>query len=223
MPKQITRPSYGGKNVIPGGKLNNFLNSYSDKLANFKTSKNFYIGVLILGILLLAIYKKSWFIAATVNGMPITNPELQMQLNNQFRTQTLDQLITKKIILDEATKNNALPTEKEIDEKVKELETQVGGTETLDSLLSQQGQTRTSWRNDTLKLQLAITKLYEKEATVSAIEIAKYIEDNKEVMQATDSASQEKEAEEALKQQKLSQIFNEKFQDLRSKAKIQIF
>ncbi|OGE32981.1 hypothetical protein A3C59_02700 [Candidatus Daviesbacteria bacterium RIFCSPHIGHO2_02_FULL_36_13] len=219
MPKRSTKKSVP---QIPGGQLNNFLNNFPDKLMNFKSSKKFYLIALILGILLLAIYKKNLFVAAMVNGQPVTNWQLQSELNSQFRTQTLNQLINEKIILDEAKKNNAIASQAEIDQKIAELEIQVGGAETLDGLLSQQGQTRSSIRNQ-IRIQLAISKLYEKDATVSSEEVTKYIEENKAQMQATDSAGLEKEATEALKQQKLSQIFSEKFQQLRSSANIQIF
>lgn len=224
MPKKVQTSKIKSQNltVLPGGKLNNFLNNFSERITNFKTSKTFYIILIIAGILLLATYKKSWFVAALVNGAPVTNLELQMKLNQQFRTQTLNQLINEKIILSEAGKMEATPTEQEIDTKIAELETNVGGKETLDSLLAQQGQTKTSLR-DQIRVQLAITKLYENEATVSAEEVSTFLAENREVLQATDSASQEKEAYDALKNQKLSQIFSQKFQELQSQAKIQIF
>lgn len=209
-------------NVLPGNKLNNFLNTYSEKLLNFKKSKNLYLILLVLGILVLAIYKKSWFVAAMVNGMPITNLELQSQLNKQFRTQTLTQLVNEKIIIEEARKGAVIPTEAEINSKIMEVEKNVGGKDVLDSLLTQQGQTKDSLRNQ-IRIQLAISKLYEKEATVSADEVAKFVEENKQALVATDSAGAEKEAYEAIKNQKLSQIFSQKFQDLKQKAKIQIF
>lgn len=208
--------------TIPGGKLNNFLNSFFEKTASYKRSKTIYIIGIIVLILALAMYKKSWFIAATVNGSPITNLELQSKLNQQFRTQILNQLVNEKIVLDEAAKAGAVPTDGEIDKKIADLETNVGGKDTLDSLLAQQGQTRVSLR-DQIKTQLAITKLYDKEASVSAEEVSKFIEENKQQLKATDSASQQKEAYDAIKQQKLSQIFSQKFQELRQKAKIQIF
>mgnify|MGYP001566405856 FL=1 len=175
-----------------------------------------------MSILLLAMFKKSWFVAAIVNGMPITNLELQAKLNQQFKSQIINQMINEKIILDEARKNNATAQEEEIDKKISDLEASVGGKDTLDSLLTQQGQTRISLRGQ-IRIQLAITKLYEKQATVSAEEVSKFVEQNKDQLKATDSASQEKEATEALKQQKLSQIFTQKFQELKQKAKIQIF
>lgn len=217
-----TTKSVSNLTVLPGGKLNNFLNNFSSNITDFKKSKKIYLIAIVVGLLLLAIYKKSWFIAATVNGTPITNIELQSKLNQQFRSKTLDQLVTEKIILNEAMRNNAIPTEAEIDGKIKEIETQVGGAQALDSLLSQQGQTKSSVR-DSLKLQLAMTKLYEKNATVSAEEVSKFIEQNKDQLRATDSAGQQKESYDAIKSQKLSQLFSQKFQELRQKAKIQTF
>lgn len=208
--------------TIPGGKLNNFLNTFPDKLMQFKSSKSFYIAVLVVGVLLLAIFRKNWFVAAMVNNTPITNLELQAQLNQQFRTQTLNQLVNEKVIMLEASKNAALPTQTEINNKISDLETTVGGKAAFDSLLSQQGQTRVSLVNQ-IRIQLAITKLYEKEATVSAEEVAKFIEENKAQMQATESAAQQKEAFDTIKNQKLSQIFSQKFQELHQKAKIKIF
>lgn len=201
------------------------VNSALDKLydlKSYRSSKKFWIIILIAGVLLLLLYKKSLIIAATVNGSPVTNLELQLKLNQQFRTQTLNQLINEKILLDEAKKTNSVPTEAEIDKKISELETQVGGKDALNSLLSQQGQTLQSLR-DQIRVQLVITKLYEKEATVSANEIDKFIQQNGSTLQSTDSAKQKEEAYNLLQQQKLTQIFNQKFQNLRSKAKIQIF
>lgn len=200
-------------------------NTLLGKVSNFKnirSSKSFYLILIIAGLLLLAIYKKSWIISATVNGTPITNLELQTRLNQQFKTQTLNQVINEKIILQEAAKNNVVVTEQDIDRKIAEIENSVGGAEALDAMLSQQGQTRQSVRQQ-LRLQATIEKLYDKEASVSAEEVAQFIEENKDQLQATDSAGQQKESYDAIKNQKLSQIFSQKFQELRTKAKIQIF
>ena len=160
--------------------------------------------------------------AATVNGSPVTNLELQARLNKQFRTQTLTQMINEKIILSEAAKNNAIATDSEVNKKISEIEASVGGAQSLDALLAQQGQTRDSIRQQ-IRLQLSIEKLYTKDATVSAEEVSKFIEQNKDQLRASDSAGQQKEASDNIKSQKLSQIFSQKFQDLKTKAKVQIF
>lgn len=208
--------------LTPPGKINSFLNNFSQKLSGYKSSKKLYLILIALGILLLAVYKKDWFVAATVNGVPVSNLELQSKLNEQFRTQILNQLINEKIIMQEAAKSGAIPQDSEIDQKIAELEANVGGRETLDTLLLQQGQTRMGLK-DQLRVQLAVTKLYENEATVSAQEVSKFLAENSTLLQATDSAGQQKEAEETLKQQKLSEIFTQKFQELRQKANIKIF
>lgn len=205
----------------PFSVVNNLLDKLSS-LKNFRSSKKFYLILAIAGLLLLFIYKKSWFVAATVNGSPITNLELQMHLNQQFRAQTLTQLINEKIILSEAAKSSAIASDFDINKKISEIETNVGGVAALDSLLSQQGQNRESIRQQ-IKLQLSIEKLYTNEATVSAEEVTKFIEQNKDQLQATDSAGQQVESYNTIKNQKLTQIFSQKFQDLKSKAKIQIF
>lgn len=205
------------------GFLNNLLGKFSvDKITNYKPSKNTYLILLIVGILLLVTFKKSWFVAAMVNGQPVSNLELQARLNQQFRDQTLNQMINEKIILDEAAKDHALPTDAEVEKRISEIETSVGGVQAFNNLIAQQGQSRESVKQQ-LRIQLSIEKLYAKDATVSADEVNKYIEENKDSLKATDSASQTKEAEDILKQQKLSQVFQQKFQDLRTRAKIQIF
>ncbi|MDD5415505.1 MAG: SurA N-terminal domain-containing protein [Candidatus Daviesbacteria bacterium] len=205
----------------PFSTVNNLLDKLSS-LKNFRSSKKFYIILIITGLLLLVIFKKNWFVAATVNGSPINNLELQMRLNRDFRSQTLTQMINEKIILDEAAKNHAVVSEADVDKKISEIETSLGGAQTLDAMLAQQGQTKISIRNQ-IKLQLTIEKLYANDATVSAEEVTKFIEQNQDQLRATDSAGQEKEAYDNLKNQKLTQIFSEKFQELKTKAKIQIF
>lgn len=209
--------------IVQGGFLNNLLGKFSpDTIKNYRPSKNIYIVLLIAGILLLATFKKGWFVAAMVNGQPVSNLELQARLNQQFRDQTLNQMINEKIILDEAAKNNALPSDSEVTKRVSEIETSVGGVQAFNNLITQQGQSRESVKKQ-LKIQLSIEKLYAKDATVSAEEVDKFLETNKDTLRATDSAGQKTEAETTLKQQKLSQTFQQKFQELRTRAKIQIF
>ncbi len=184
--------------------------------------KRLIVLVLIIGLAALVYYKRSWFIAATVNGSPISNFELLSRINSQFRTQMLNQMVNEKIILDEGRRNNIQITDSDIENKISEYETNVGGKESFDALLSQQGQTRESLKQQ-IKIQLTIEKLYANEATVSADEVKKFIEENKSQLTASDSAGQTKEATEALKQQKLSDLFRQKFQQLKDSAKVQTY
>lgn len=191
-------------------------------IKNFRPNRTTYLVLALIGLLLLAYYKKDWFIAATVNGSPVSNFELLGRLNQQYRTPTLNQMINEKIILNEVKKNNITVINDEVNQKIAELEKNVGGPQALDSLLVQQGQTRDSLKEQ-VKIQLSIEKLYQKDATVSAEEVEAFVKENEGQLQATDSAGQTKEATEILQQQKLSQVFNQKFQQLKQNAKVQIF
>lgn len=191
-------------------------------ITNILYSRRTYIAILVVGLLLLIYYKKSWFLAATVNNTPITTIELFQRMNQQYREQTVNQLINEKIILHEARKNNISVQPSEIDEKIAEFEKNIGSQESLDLILQQQGMTREMLR-DQVKLTLMRDKLYENEATVSAEEVTQFVEANRDQLRATESAAQREEAEQILKQQKIGQIFAEKFQKLRDAANISIF
>ena len=105
------------------------------------TVKRIGIGLLIGIIVVLAVYKKGIFVVATVNGRPITTVELLSKLNQNYRNQELDNMVTERVILDEAKKKNALPANQEIQDRVADIEKRFGGKESFDNLLSQQGQT----------------------------------------------------------------------------------
>lgn len=187
----------------------------------FFTKKMLLVGILAV-LLILGFYKKNWIVAATVNGSPITFLEVLVRLNQDFKTQALDQLINEKIILGEARKKNVQVDKQEVGSKISEIEGQFGGAAGLDSILSQQGQTRRSLEEQ-IKIQLMMEKLYASEATVSSQEIDNFIKENASLLQSKDSAKQKEEAENALKQQKLSQTFSQKFQELKQQAQIKIF
>lgn len=215
-------PRTSSKSKVPSAKSENPIAILTGYFQNFQPNRKFYLGILIIGLLLLAVYKKSWIVAATVNGRPIFNLELQQRLNEAYRSQTLNQMVNEKLILDEAQKKGVVVTEEELNNKISELEKNLGGAGVFNSLLSQQGQTRDSVKKQ-LRLQLLIEKLYIGEATVSAQEVNDYLAQNKDTLKASDSAGQTKEAEDSLKQQKLTQIFGQKFQALKQQANIKIF
>lgn len=179
--------------------------------------------VIAVGVLLtLVFWKKEWFVAATVNGSPITTLELMSRMSRDYKTQALDQVISEKIILAEAKNKGIQVNKQEIDKKLSEIEQKFGGQESFSKLLAQQGQTRDGFKEQVL-LQLIVEKLYSNEATVSAEEVDSFIKESASSLQATDSAKQKEEAENVLKQQKLSQIFSQKFQELKQQAQVKIF
>ena len=186
------------------------------------TRKIAVIVLIVILVVALAVYKKHWFVAAIVDGSPVTSVELLNRMNQQYREQTLSQLVNQKLILSEVGKNGIVISDTQLNDKISQLEKDFGGPQGLDQLLSAQRQTRADLKRE-LSLQLAIEKLYGNEATVGANEIDKFILENRNQMRATEAAAQREEASEALVQQKLSAIFAQKFRELKEKAKIVIF
>lgn len=194
----------------------------SEISTSLRRRRGFWLIVIILGLLLLGFYKKQWFVAAIVNNQPLTTLEVIQRMNALHKERTVTQLINEKILEQEAAKNKIVITQKEIDDKITETENQYGGKEKFESLLSQQGLTRVELARQT-RFQLIVENLYEKEATVSAEEIQKFMDENSNIPEATEPAKFRKLAEDQLKQGRISSIFNEKFQALKQAAKIQIF
>ncbi|TSC64195.1 MAG: SurA domain-containing protein [Microgenomates group bacterium Gr01-1014_93] len=187
-----------------------------------KNRKKLFLILLIIGLLILISYKKGLLFAATVNNEPITTFELIQKLYVQGKERTINQMVNEKLLEQEAKKAGVKISAQEVEQKVADLEKQYGGKEGFEALLSQQGLNRDAVYKDT-KFQLIVERLYEKEASPSSEDIQKFMEANKDNPEATDEAKFKQFATEQIKQQNLTKVFQEKFQELRSKAKITIF
>ena len=196
--------------------------SVENQIISAPRRKKFLWVILIIGLLLLAYYKKSWFITATVNNQPITTLELNQRMGSLYKEKVLSQMTNEKILEQEAAKKGVSVNQSEIDAKAAEVETQYGGKESFESLLKQQGLTKDEFLRQ-IKFQLLVEKLYSGEATASAEEVQKFMDENASLPEATDAAKFRELAEKSIKQDRLSQIFNEKFTALKQSAKIQIF
>lgn len=176
----------------------------------------------VLVLVLLGVWKKHWVVAATVNGSPISGVEVLRKLDGDYRAKALESLVNEKIVLDEAKKNNALPTSDQVKSRIAEIETQYGGADNFNNLIKQEGQTRESVEQQ-IKFYLALENLYGSQATVSAEEVENFVTQNKEQLSATEPAKQREEAAKSLKDSKLQTIIQQKFLELKQKATVKLF
>lgn len=190
--------------------------------SNFFNTKALTIILLVLALFALAYWKKNWFVSATVNGFPITSLELQQRLNENYRQQGLQDLIDEKIILEEASRARAISSRDETEAKYKELAQGYGGPEEFEKLLVAQGESKSGLLRR-ISLNLALDKMYAVEATATSKEVDEYIRVNRGLLKATTSAEQKTEAEQAIKEQKLLRVIQEKFQELKDRAVVKIF
>ena len=179
------------------------------------------IAIAIVVVILLVVLFKSVFIAAMVNGEPISRLSVVTALEKQGGKAMLDSLITKRLILQEAKKRNVAVSQSDIDAEIKKITAnlQAQGS-TLDQALVSQGMTKADL-NDEVEVQVAVEKMVGTDVTVTAKEIDDFVAANKSQMtEGTTDAQFQGEATAQLKQQKLQTKTQDFINSLQSKAKV---
>lgn len=190
-----------------------------------KTKRNL---VALLVIVLLAggiLYRfKNQFIVAVVNGQPISRLTLIKELEKQAGKSTLDALITKTLILQEARKQNVTISDDEISQEVKRFEESLAKQgQDLNQLLSLQGKTQ-SELEEQIRIQKILEKIVGKDIEVADEEVEGYFEENKDSFPQEASAEEIKiDIKQYLEQQKLNAKIQSWVESLRENAQINYF
>lgn len=175
--------------------------------------------VLVLGLIAIFVSNKGLLVAGMVNGKPIFRWELNSVLVSRFGKQTLEGMISERLISQEAARAGVSVSQAELDAKTKLLVDSLGGGMSIDQLLSYQGMTRADFDSQ-LRLQLTVEKLLGKDIRVTDDEIANYIATNSATLTATDEAGIKEEARQAIMSQRISEALQPWFTDIKEKANI---
>jgi foldase protein PrsA len=183
------------------------------------TIKNVMLVIIVVVVISVLIFKDK-FIAATVNGQPISKMQLSGELEKRFGSQVLDSMVNEMLILSASRQKGIFITSDDIDKKTKQVEEQLKGQMSLDDALKAQGMTKDDFKKQ-IEIQLSIDKMFDKEATVSDKDVDDYISKNEAVAKSSsDTAALKSQVKDMLKQQKTAELFNKWFTDIRSKASI---
>lgn len=192
----------------------------------FKKPKSFAIAIGVAVVLILAalFFAKGIFVAATVNGSPISRLSVIKELEKQGGKQALEAIIDKKLIETELNKQKVSVTKEEVDAEIEKIKTQVtaqGGT--LEMALAQQGLTEEKLREQ-ITIQKKLEKLLADKVAVTEAEIETYIKDSKATppKDVTIEAFR-KQISEQLKGQKFQQEAQKWVSDLTASAKIKYY
>lgn len=189
-----------------------------------KSKKTLYLLALAAVILGLLYYYKGLFVVATVNGKPITRMAVVSDLEKQNGKGALDNLVTKELILQEASQKGITVKQEDIDAELSKIEEQLKAQgQTLDQVLSSQGLTKEDV-SENLKVKLYIERILEDKVAVSDEDAKKYFDENKASF-AKDAKFDDQKAQIAdqLKQQKLQEEYQKWMDDLKANAKINYF
>lgn len=178
---------------------------------------------LIIGLLLLLVgyflVKKGYIVSAIVNGKPIFRWELTNALMSRFGKQTLEGIISERIIADEAARRGVAVGKTDVDAKVGEVVKGLGDNVKLEDMLQFQGMTRADFENQ-IRLQLTVEKILGKDIQITESDIDNYIATNRATLVATDPAKLRDEARNTMFNQKVSEKLQPWFLEIKDKAKV---
>ena len=193
---------------------------FSSPKINIKTV--ILIAVIIaLGVL--AYIYKGLFIAATVNGSPISRLSIIQKLEKASGKNLLDSFITEKLVQKEADAKKIVVSNDEINGEIKKIEDQiVAQGSTLEAALSAQGMSMDDLKKQII-LQKEVEKLVADKINVTDEEVAQYIKDNAISIPEGQEATATAQIKDELRNQKLSTEGNTLIATLKSQAKIRYF
>lgn len=184
-----------------------------------KKRKLFIVGALIIVIALL-VSARNLFIAATVNGVPITRLDVISSLEKQRGKQMLESLVNEKLIYQEARKANVSVSEDEVSSEVEKIKAQmVAQGQVLDSYLETQGISQKLFE-DQIKLQLTLEKILAEKLNVSDEEVDSFLKTNKDYLPEMGEDELKDLARGELKQQKLTAVVPPWLSELKDKSSV---
>lgn len=180
--------------------------------------------ILVLAILASLYLAKGFFIAAVVNGDPISRYAVIRELEREQGKAALDWLVTKSLILQEARRRKVGVSPKEVEEEYGKMsKSMVAQGQTLDQVLVLQGISKANFK-DRIRVSKLIEKMFKKEIVVTDKEVEEFLEKNKEsVPENTDPAKLKASARQQLESQKIDQKGNELVAKLKKQAKVYYF
>lgn len=210
-------------NTIPAQSSDNqWYKLASEKFKKINPKTAIIIAAIIVVAGLAYIYK-GLFIAATVDGIPIGRLDVIKRLESSSGKNVLDSLIIEKLVQREASRNNIVISDDEVNAEIKKIEDQVKASgATLEEALSAQGMTMEDLKEQII-LQKEVEKLVADKITVTDEEVAQYIKDNKITLPAGNEATTTAQIKEGMRSQKLSIEANALITALKSQAKIRYF
>lgn len=203
--------------------MQDIVNKIKEFFKKLRSSKFIVIPVVLIFALLLYKYK-GVFVAASVNGQPISRLSVLSQLEKEGGKQVLDNLITNNLILQEANKEKVTVTSSEISNEIGKIQTQLKSSGSdLDTALLAQGMTRKDLE-DQIRLKIMVDKMAAKDVNVADKDVEDYFNKNKSSYpKETKLDSVKDEIKKMLVQQKTAEAVSNWISNLKTKAKINYF
>lgn len=186
--------------------------------------RKLFLIIIVLALAYVLFSSKDLFVAATVNGFPLSRISVVRELEKQGGKQVLDNLVSEMLIAQEARKAGITVSAEDIDAKVNSLKEQMSAQgQDIDALLATQGISQEEFR-DQIKTQLFVEKLLTDKISITDEKVAEFIETNKAYLPTDlDEEALKKLAREELTQQELSTQYSTWISEIKQNSDINYF
>lgn len=181
--------------------------------------------IAILLVLLAVLYSaRGLFVAAMVNGSPISRFAVVGELEKSSGKEVLETLITQELIKAEIARAGVSVTEAEVDEGIAALREEIAGqtTATLEEMLEERGLAMEEVREQVL-LQKQVEKLLGAKVDVTDEEVSEYLAQAKLEIAEADLPAAQAEIAKQMREQKIAVEAGALVGELRENANISYF
>lgn len=182
-------------------------------------TKYLYLIVALLALSALLLANKGMLVAAVVDGTPIFRWELTKVLTDRYGAQTLEGMVSERLIASEAQKQRVIVAPAEVSVREEEIVKGLGGGMSLEEILKIQGLSKDEFDRQ-ITMQLTVQKLLGKDLTITDADVDNYIATNRATLIATEEAVLRAEARQAILDAHIGEKLQGWFNQLKAKAKI---
>lgn len=221
---KVTRGRSNVSSMKVSAKKSTTVSDLRNKVLDSKNRRSLILAIIVILIAAIVFFGKGLFIAATVNGQPVSRLAIIRDLEAQSGKATLDSIITRTLVIQEANKKNITVSEKDIDNEISKIQKQFQAQgQNLDALLATQGLSKEKFR-DEVRVQLLVTKILGDQAKVTDKEFADFLVKNQDLISnEKDQEAAKKSLRQQMEQQKLAQKYQEWIANIKKNAKINYF
>lgn len=188
---------------------------------SFKTIALFGAAILVG---LLAYASKGFFVAATVDGSPISRFSIMREAEKQAGKDMLESIIVERLIRKEAAAKGMTATDEEVDSEIQKISGEIAaqGAGTLEEALAAEGLSMEDFRKQ-IAIQKEVEKLLADKITVTDDEVTQFMEENEIEAPAENGENFLALVKEQIAQQKFSEEIGSLIETLKAQASIRYF
>ncbi len=182
--------------------------------------------VIAIGVVVFLLVQKNrgLFIAGTVNKSVITRWELNSKMAEKYATQTLEEVVSERLLAENLKKSKIVVTDKEIQDELAKIKAQYGGEEQFKAAIVQFGMTEAK-ALQSIEQSIGLKKLIETTGKIEITDavVSQYFTDNKTTYADKKLEEVSAEIKDTLYQQEIYTKSQEWYTQIRKDAKVSSF